>query len=463
MNDNTIARFWDNFIKKSKIYGVNESTVRWHVKHAERYIKAHADLRLFEHAPLHVEQYLSEMGRNPKLKDWQLKQIITALRILFVGLVRPDWAEGFPWQDHIDAAISLPVDHATIARDSGGPGTHEKVNSASKRGSAKEAVGLLAKVTQQFPAHFERLLTEIRVRQYSIRTERAYSEWLARYINFNDMRDPAMLKETDIVRYLEHLVVYRNVAASTQSQALNALVFFYKNILERELKDFSGFRHAKKPRRLPVVLSREQVNQLLSQINNPVRNLMASLLYGCGMRLMECIRLRVLDVDFEYQHIMIRNAKGGKDRVVPLPTRLIEPLKAQLVTVKQTHAEDIEKGFGSVYLPGALARKYSNAPKEYRWQYVFPASTISEDPRSDAIRRHHVHERVLQRLIKTASDKIGFNKKVNCHTLRHSFATHLLESGYDIRTVQELLGHADVSTTMMVSPGVLPHATLVHP
>ncbi len=448
MTDDTITRFWDNFIIKSKSYGIKDSAVRWHVLHAEGYIKAHSTERLFEHTPQHVDKYLHEMGQKPQLKNWQYRQIVKALQILFVELVKVGWAVNFPWQDHIDAAVDLPSDHATIARDSRWPVRPEGEQRQHGKGD-RDTNGLLTKVTKLFPVYFERLMAEIRVRQYSIRTERAYSSWLARYINFHNMSDPIDLQEESIVRYLEHLVINRNVAGSTQSQALNALVFFYKNVLEKEIKDFGGFRHSKKPRRLPVVLTREQVSQLLTHIENSTRCLMASLLYGCGMRLMECVRLRVQDVDFDYQQIMIRNAKGGKDRVVPLPKRLVELLKVQLEAVKKTHADDIVKGFGSVYLPSALARKYPNAVKEYRWQYVFPASTISEDPRSGAVRRHHVHERVLQKSIKAASDKIGFAKKVNCHALRHSFATHLLESGNDIRTVQELLGHADVSTTMI--------------
>ena len=454
MNDDTVTRFWDDFILKSKSYGVKDGAIRWHVLHAEAYIKAHPGLRLSEHTPQHIEAYLREMGQKPHLKDWQCRQVIKALQILFIELVKAEWASHFHWQDHIDAAISLPIDHATIARDSSV--SDKQVDDS---GSENDATGFLAKARKAFPEHFERLMTEIRVRQYSIRTERSYSDWLARYISYHNMSDPVELQEDAIVRYLEYLVVKRNVAGSTQSQALNALVFFYKHVLGKEIKDFGGFQHSKKPRRLPVVLTREQVNRLLIHIKNPERRLMASLLYGCGMRLMECVRLRVLDIDFDYQQIMIRNAKGGKDRVVPLPTRLIELLKLQLATVKKTHAVDLEKGLGDVYLPNALGRKYPNAVKEFRWQYVFPASTISEDPRSGAIRRHHVHERVLQKLIKAASDKVELPKKVNCHALRHSFATHLLESGYDIRTVQELLGHADVSTTMIYThvlnkPGV---------
>jgi len=458
MNDDKIARFWDNFINKSKRYGVSREAVRWHVRHAEHYIKAHAGLRLSDHTQQQVESYLREMSRRPQLKDWQYKQILKSLQIIFTELVPLDWAQTFPWQDRADEATTLPPDHATIARDAGAVTQHVVVNNADKQ-SMQDSNSWMAKIIQAFPEHFDRLIIEIRMLQYSIRTEKAYREWLARFIRFNDMQDPAQLESESIARYLEYLVVRRNVASSTQSQALNALVFFYKQVVGKPIEDIGKFRHAKKPRKLPVVLTRAEVHLLFAGIDNPERRLMANLLYGCGLRLMECVRLRVLDVDFGYQLIVIRNAKGGKDRVVPLPNKLIEPLQKQIETVRSIHEEDVAKGFGHVFLPDALMRKYPNAPAELRWQYVFPAAVISEDPRSNLIRRHHLHETVLQRHVKKAADSAGLSKRVNCHTLRHSFATHLLESGYDIRTVQELLGHADVSTTMIYThvlnkPGV---------
>jgi integron integrase len=244
-------------------------------------------------------------------------------------------------------------------------------------------------------------------------------------------------------------VVNRRVSASTQNQALNALVFFYKHVLKNETIELGAFAHSKKPRRLPVVLTRDEVQRLFSMLNSPMARLMAGLLYGCGLRLMECVRLRILDVDFGYQRILIRNAKGGKDRIVPLPNRLNELLREQIKSVEQQHRQDLACGLGGVYLPDALSRKYPKAEKELMWQYLFPASRVSADPRSGTLRRHHIHENNLQKHMKHAATAAALNKRVNCHALRHSFATHLLESGYDIRTVQELLGHADVSTTMI--------------
>lgn len=453
MTDVKITRFWDRFISKLGDYDIKQSALRWHVKHAERYIKAHEGHRLANHTQKDVENYLQNLSRQPQIKDWQHKQIIRALQVLFCDLLALDWAKSFPWEQRIMEATGLPVDHDTLARD----GVFNVRQQLQHR--TDNCNSLLARVAGLFPSHFERLLIEMRLRQYSIRTEKAYSEWLARFVAFNEMQDPQHTGPQSIGRYLEHLVVNRNVASATQSQALNALIFFYKQVLGREIEDIGVFRHAKKPRRLPVVLSGEEVSKLLSYIANEERKLMASLLYGCGMRLMECIRLRILDLDFAYQQILVRNAKGGKDRVVPLPQNLTEKLQQQIQLVKVIHEGDLEKGFGMVYLPDALARKYPNAPKEFRWQYVFPAKTIAEDPRSGVVRRHHIHETVLQKHVKAAAEQAGILKRVNCHTLRHSFATHLLENGYDIRTVQELLGHADVSTTMIYThvlnkPGV---------
>lgn len=309
--------------------------------------------------------------------------------------------------------------------------------------------GLMKRFTQQFPNHVERVVAEIRVRQYSIRTEQSYLGWLARFVHFHDMRDPAELDGTAIGAFLEHLVVNRHVSGSTQSQALNALVFFYKQVLKNDMIDIGAFAHSRKQRRLPVVLTRDEVNRLLSSLDSPMPKLMAGLLYGCGLRLMECVRLRILDVDFGYQRIHIRNAKGGKDRVVPLPKRLNAALREQIKIVALQHAEDLVHGLGGVYLPDALSRKYPKAEKELMWQYLFPSSRVAVDPRSGKARRHHTHENNLQKHIKRAITTAGLNKRVNCHALRHSFATHLLESGYDVRTIQELLGHADVSTTMI--------------
>ena len=252
----------------------------------------------------------------------------------------------------------------------------------------------------------------------------------------------------EIESFLTHLAVQRQVAASTQNQAMCGLVFLYKHVLSMEINGKIDAERAKRPKRLPVVLSRQQVDRIMAQLRG-IYWLMAGLMYGAGLRLMECVRLRVKDVDFDQHHIVIRAGKGNKDRVTLLPERLVPELRNQLHYAKGLHENDLLRGFGAVYLPHALARKYPNAAKSWIWQYVFPSAKLSKDPRSQETRRHHVEERCLQKAVKAASRKANINKPATPHTLRHSFATHLLESGYDIRIVQELLGHNDVSTAMI--------------
>lgn len=346
----------------------------------------------------------------------------------------------------MDGTRQLETGHATVAR-------HNMPVPVSRRPEAVEP-----------DADPERTLTnqliaEIRRRAYSIRTEHAYVQWFHRYARFHGDRDPRELDAGHVQDYLNHLALHRQVSAKTQSQALCALVFFYRQVLGRDLGQFSELVPARKPRHLPAVLSREETTRLLAAIGHQLFGLMAGLMYGTGMRLMECVRLRVLDVDFEYAKIVVRDGKGGKDRVVPLPRRYREALQAQIAAVESLHRLDLDAGHGEVFLPDALARKYPNAPRELRWQYVFPSARVTADPRSRKVRRHHLHETALQRAIKDAAARAGIRKRVTSHTLRHSFATHLLEAGYDIRTVQELLGHADVSTTMIYThvlnrPGV---------
>jgi integron integrase len=288
----------------------------------------------------------------------------------------------------------------------------------------------------------------VRLKHYSIRTEQAYVDWIKRYILFHGKRHPAAMGKLEVERFLAHLAVERKVAASTQNQALSAILFLYKEVLGRELEWLDNVQRAKRPARVPVVLTEAEVRALLEQLEGR-HFLMASLLYGAGLRLMECVRLRVKDIDFGYAQITVRDGKGEKDRVTMLPGALREQLEAHLGRVQALHQKDLKDGFGEVSLPFALARKYPRAGREWAWQYVFPASKRSIDPRSGIERRHHIDEQSLQRMIKKAVRRAGIAKPASCHTLRHSFATHLLQSGYDIRTVQELLGHKDVSTTMI--------------
>jgi integron integrase len=302
----------------------------------------------------------------------------------------------------------------------------------------------------------------LRVKHYSIRTEEAYTQWIKRFIYFHNKKHPADMGEAEISAFLTHLAVKNNVTSSTQNQALSALLFLYKQVLGIELEWLDGVTRAKPPSRLPTVLPREQVMELLNSMAG-TNQLVSRLLYGTGMRLMEAIRLRVQDVDFDYRQIIVRQGKGLKDRSTVLPESLIEPLSRQLTHARTVHNSDLREGFGCVYLPFALARKYPGACREWGWQYVFPSIHRSEDPRDKVIRRHHIDEKNVQRAIRKAARLHGINKRVSPHTLRHCFATHLLENGTDIRTLQELLGHKDVKTTQIVAPMRPAYATLVHP
>jgi integron integrase len=294
----------------------------------------------------------------------------------------------------------------------------------------------------------DQVSTVARLKHLSIRTEKLYRYYIKQFIFFHQKRHPNEMGEDEIRAYLSHLATDLNVAASTQNVALAALLFLYKVVLKKELKRIDDIERARLPSRLPVVLTKPEVSALLQKLSG-VNLLAAGLMYGAGLRLMECLRLRVKDIDFHYNQIIVRSGKGNKDRVSMLPASLKEPLRKHLLTTKLIHQQDLKQGFGSVYMPNALARKFPSASRQFAWQYVFPAREITRDPRSKELRRHHLSESKLQRAVKGAVRGAGITKHATCHTLRHSFATHLLEGGYDIRTVQELLGHKDVRTTMI--------------
>jgi len=288
----------------------------------------------------------------------------------------------------------------------------------------------------------------LRLRHYSQRTETAYLGWVKRFILQNRLRHPAELGHREVEAFLTRLAVEGRVSSSTQNQALSALLFLYRDVLRLHLDWMEEVVRAKAPRKLPVVLAQEEIRMLLAQLEGRAW-LLAAVLYGTGMRLMECLRLRVKDVDFARGEITVRDGKGGKDRRTVLPRSLVEPLQAEVERVRVLHGADLRAGFGEVWLPHALSRKYVNAQADLGWQYVFPALRRSMDPRDDKERRHHVEPEFLSRSLTRARDRAGIVKHVTAHTLRHSFATHLLESGYDIRTIQELLGHKDVATTQI--------------
>jgi integron integrase len=430
-----VSRFWDRYIQVLVEASVSEASRRWYVKNVERYIAAHPQVRLRGHSANMMDEYLVRIGRNPNVKGWHLIQNVHALELLFTRIVKTPWASEFNWEYRKASGRELEERHPTLAR-------HNSPMSVSTP-APKEPAG---DETKDWKA---RLVAEIRRRNYSIRTEEAYVHWAQRFLRFNQDALPEQLEAAHVAAFLSHLSLALNVSASTQNQALNALVFLYEQTLGKQLGELTELIPARKPKRIPTVLTREEMKRLIGNIKDETFALLIRLMYGTGMRLMECVRLRVMEVDFAYAQIIVRDGKGAKDRVVPLPEKCRVELKDHIEKTLAVHQDDLAQGFGEVYLPDALARKYPSASREPGWQYVFPSGKLSADPRSKVIRRHHLHESSVQKAVRRAALASGIRKKISSHTLRHSFATHLLEAGYDIRTVQELLGHADVSTTMI--------------
>ena len=432
---------WDLYHQKLLSHNIKQNAKRWYAFRVESLLKTYPGKRLAELQAQDVGNFLQTTMSNPALKDWQALQVIDAIQILCTEVLDRNRFASVPWDDYRLGVKTIEPTHATLARESvtgpdGGPRF------------VKPREGRMAEVFAQFRPEMERFLVEIRARNYSIRTEQSYEQWILRLLSRHRDMKAQQLGGLHIKAFVDDLVVRRNVSASTRNQALSALLFFYQHVLQKDTGDLGDIAHAKRPKRLPVVLTRAETLALLNGLHGTTW-LVAALLYGAGLRLMECVRLRVMDIDFGYGQITVRQGKGGKDRIVPLPGRCVEPLREHLVAVKVLHEEDIAAGHGEVFLPDALARKYPGAPREWRWQYVFPSSRLSVDPRTGITRRHHLHETGVQKMIKTASQRADIDKRVSVHALRHSFATHLLEDGYDIRTVQELLVHADVSTTMI--------------
>ena len=420
-----VKHFWQEYRAAVLKQGVPIARADWLVRWAQRFARAMPGVPLRARTEAHVRAFLTDLEERDHVEPWQVDQAQQALRVLYQECLPLPWARPWPLEARAEEATTgwLPP-----------PSFRDEVSSG-----------------QVDPEHHEllsRLRTEIRARHYSIRTEQAYEHWMRRFVTFHALKSPQALGPEAVKEYLEYLAVERKVSASTQNQALNALVFLYEQVMGEPVGTIGEFTRAKRPQRLPVVLTRAEVNRLLDTLTGTYR-LMAGLLYGSGLRLMECVRLRVKDVDFAHNQIMVRDGKGQKDRVTMLPQRFQEALRERLARVKEQHDKDLAQGFGAAYLWPALERKYPKAAREWIWQYVFPSGRLSVDPRSGTVRRHHLHENALQRAVKDAAVKVGLTKQMSCHVLRHSFATHLLEGGYDIRTVQELLGHADVSTTMI--------------
>jgi integron integrase len=421
-------RFWNAFEACLEENRVRPDRSKFYVKWAQAFVDFMPGRRLRDRSAEDINAFLQNLRIRPGIEEWQIQQAEHSLKILY--------EEFLP--NYRPSRIGGPPENTPSA-----PGI-----SGTKAGRFQDRV-IPGEVERLYSPLLHALKTEIRGRHYSIRTETAYLDWVRCFIAFHGYADPKGMEGTVEVRqFLDFLAMEREVAASTQNQALNALVFFFNNALKKPFGEMETFVRAKRPQRLPEVMTREEVQALLAQMEG-ITALMAGLMYGGGLRLMECLRLRVKDIDFARHQVLVRDGKGQKDRVTMLPERFSEALKSHLEQVRSVYEQDRAQGSAEVFIWPALARKYPNAGKEWIWQYVFPAKSLSVDPRSGKVRRHHIPESLVQKAVKNAASRSGVNRKVSCHTLRHSFATHLLEAGYDIRTVQELLGHADVSTTMI--------------
>ena len=435
-----VSRFYNNYLNCLIINSIPERQRPWYVKRIEDFIKAQNGRKIKQLDGQGIARYFDVIGREDSLQGWQFHQCVDAIRILYCDLVKSAVCREVDWDYWIDTAEKKDHQRPYIPKT---VSPHIPNYSEEKSPSAA-----FTAVRAKHENLLQRFSNEIRRRGYAHRTEESYEQWICRFIIFCQGRSPEHTDVSDIRDYLEHLTVHRRVSASTQNQALNALVFLYSQVLKREPEELGEFVRAKRPRRLPVVLSPNEVASLLGQLEG-LYKLVASLLYGSGMRLLEGLRLRVQDVDFDYARLLVRQAKGKKDRYVPLPMSLVEDLRRQIATVKKIHRRDLAAGFGEVEMPEALAKINSKAGRELKWQYLFPSGRLTVASKGGKVRRHHLHESSLQKAVKRAAADARIHKQVGCHTLRHSFATHLLEANYDIRTVQELLGHSCVSTTMI--------------
>ncbi len=432
-----VNQFWHNYLFLLEKHSIPVKARSWYRKHVEEYISSYQGVKLQHHFPRHLDDYLTAKGRMAKLPEWQFRQIVDALKILFKEHIKPAWADDYDWYLWRAFARELEPDHPTLMRD-GNPAVLVAPNNNP----------LIKKFREDCADLHLAFVKTIRVRGMAVTTEKTYEHWLVRFFQYHHWKDIANLDLSAMSDYLDYLALHRRVSPTTQKLALNSLVFFYREVLGKNVEGIHAYTRSTSKRRLPTVLSRNETRLLLETMSGRAK-LMASLMYGTGMRVMECVRLRVQDLDFDYVQITVRAGKGNKDRVVPLPEKLIPELKSTLKETKVLHEGDLTAGHGEVLLPPALARKLGKAAKTFNWQHVFPATRLAMDYTTGVIRRHHIHQTSLQKAIRKASKDAGIDKRVTSHTLRHSFATHLLESGKDIRLIQELLGHANLDTTMI--------------
>ena len=438
-------RFWAGFGMILVAEGVAPEKTEWFVRWAQRFAKSSRG-PLRDRTDSDVTRFLADMSASGHFKEWQLSQAQHSLKILFEKYLHQDVNDVWAGDDVVTGDDLTPDENGAVQGNIGKPS-----RASSRRDRSCQSFldqGDPSQIRELYAEQFAKFRTVLRAGHYSIRTEQSYEQWVVRYLHFINSQE--LVVGTEAVReYLGYLAQVRKVAASTQAQALNSLVFFHGRVLGEELGDFADFTRARRPQRLPVVMSIEEVAALLAQMTGTHR-LMASIMYGSGLRLMECVRLRVMDIDFSRRQIIVRAGKGDKDRTTVMPKFLIQKLRSHLQQVQKMFDKDCLKGgYGGTTMGAALSRKYPNASEEWLWQYIFPSSRLVIHSESATLRRHHLHETSIQRAVKDAARKSGVTKRVTCHTLRHSFATHLLEAGYDIRTIQELLGHKDVSTTMI--------------
>jgi integron integrase len=437
----TVSPARREFIQRISSLSIKPTARDYYVRWAELWTKAHG-----HQSAERTQAYFDALGRSTHLADWQFRQAIDAARILACDVLAIPWASSFPWQSLIDQARSLEPDHRTLARETI-PVT-----------ALPRSVGILP---TSLPVDFDpeaeliklidALRRAVRLKGRAVATEETYVYWNRRFIRFCFQKlgqAPFDAGPSAISAYLEFLALERNVAPATQHQALNAMVFLVKNVFGIEDFTLDHFTPAAGQRRPPVVMTREEVRSVFARMEDPWK-LAAQVMYGSGLRLMEAMSLRVKDLDFGQGTITIHDGKGGKHRIVTLPKALEERLKQHLSTLQEKHLSDLAVGAGDVHMSETLLRKWPNATREWVWQYVFPAATLCPHPRTGKIARYHLHDDSMARQVREAVRKTGIPKRITSHTFRHSFATHLLESGTDIRTVQSLLGHADVSTTMI--------------
>lgn len=432
-------RFWDDYRAALRVEKIKERNIEHHVRSIQYFLRAAKGLKLKEHVGEDIALYLCKVVLRGTLEEWQYTQLVESLRILFQRVVQVKWVADFPWSLWKEPHLNFPEKLVEYSGEDDERPIGKREFRDSPRGSG---------IKLRHRASLLKLRDEMKKMHYSRRTAQTYEDWTVRFLTFTGVPSPDKLCAKDVSDYLSYLANERRIAGSTQNQALCAITFFWKSVLGTKLGEISDFDYAKTPKHVPIVLNKAEVGRLLEHLDG-VQWLMASLLYGSGLRLMECVRLRVKDIDFDAMQINICNGKGQKDRRTVLPEKCKSALEKHLVKVKALFEVDKKAGVGDVAVWPSLRQKFPGIGREWRWQFVFPASNLSTTPGTGQMRRHHLNANTLQKRIKVAADAAEITKEVSCHTLRHSFASHLLEGGSDIRTVQELLGHSSVATTMI--------------